>query len=207
MLTVIDYKAGNLTSIQLAVASLGFDVRTTSKPADILSADRIIFPGVGAAGSAMKNLEQLKLVDVIKEQITRGVPFLGICLGMQILFDSSEEDNGTTCLGIIPGQVKRFVSNKISDKIPQMGWNQVHFKIYHPVMKGIANDSDFYFVHSYYALPADESNTYAETEYAGTTFTSICGKNNLIATQFHPEKSGRIGLKLLENFLSWDGTC
>lgn len=207
MLTIIDYKAGNLTSIQLAFASLGFETCTTSKQEDILSADRIIFPGVGAAGSAIENLKQLNLVDAIKNQITRGVPFLGICLGMQVLFDSSEEDNGTTCLGIIPGTVKRFVSNKTEDKVPQMGWNQVYFKIEHPVFNGIISGSDFYFVHSYYALTADKSNIYAETDYAGTRFTSVCGKNNLIATQFHPEKSGRLGLKLLENFVSWDGTC
>lgn len=207
MLTIIDYKAGNLTSVQLAFASLGIEARTTSKPEEILSAERIVFPGVGAAGSAMANLKQLKLEDAIKRQIAQGVPFLGICLGMQILFESSEEDSGTSCLGVLPGKVKRFASGNSGDKIPQMGWNQVHFKIDHPVFQGITSGGDFYFVHSYYALPAERCYSYAETDYAGITFTSIGGKDNLIATQFHPEKSGRIGLKLLENFLRWDGKC
>jgi glutamine amidotransferase len=126
---------------------------------------------------------------------------------MQILFDASEEYNGTPCLSVIPGKVKRFASSKGSDKIPQMGWNQVNFKVSHPVLKGIASGSDFYFVHSYYAQPAESSHIYAETNYAGITFTSIAGKANLIATQFHPEKSGRIGLKLLDNFMHWDGKC
>ena len=207
MLTIIDYRAGNLTSIQLAFASLGFETRMTTEPKAILSAERIVFPGVGAAGSAMANLKQLKLVNAIKTQIKNGIPFLGICLGMQILFDNSEEDNGTHCLGVIPGKVKRFVTGKSGDKIPQMGWNQVNFKVNHPVLKDITSGSDFYFVHSYYAQPAQSSYIYAETNYAGITFTSIAGKGNLIATQFHPEKSGRIGLKLLENFLRWDGKC
>lgn len=207
MLTIIDYKAGNLTSVRLAFASLGVETLTTSEPEQVLSADRIVFPGVGAAGSAMQNLTQLKLIDAIKIQIEQGVPFLGICLGMQILFESSEEDKGTPCLGILPGKVKRFNEGKNGDKIPQMGWNQVNFKIEHPVFKGINSGSDFYFVHSYYVAPAEKKYIFAETNYSGVSFTSVSGKNNLIATQFHPEKSGRIGLKLLDNFLHWNGKC
>jgi imidazole glycerol-phosphate synthase subunit HisH len=207
MLIIVDYKAGNLTSVQLAFASLGVESRLTSEPEDVLSAERIVFPGDGAAGSAMANLKQLKLVDAIKRQITNGVPFLGICIGMQLLFDSSEENGGTPCLGILPGKVKRFTPAKSSDKVPQMGWNQVNFKIKHPVFKDIDSGSDFYFVHGYYPVPAKKQYIFAETEYAGITFASISGKNNLIATQFHPEKSGRIGLKLLDNFLHWNGLC
>jgi glutamine amidotransferase len=207
MLTIIDYKAGNLTSVQLAFASLGVEARVTSEPEEVLAADRIIFPGVGAAGSAMASLKHLRLVEAIKRQITSGIPFLGICLGMQILFESSEENGGTPCLGILPGKVRRFTPVERGDKIPQMGWNQVNFKVKHPVFEGITSGSDFYFVHSYYAVPSEKQYTFAETEYGGISFTSISGENNLIATQFHPEKSGRIGLKLLDNFLHWNGVC
>ena len=189
MLTIIDYKAGNLTSVKLAFAALGVETRVTDDPAQIRAADRLVFPGVGAAASAMANLQSAGLVEVIKEATASGVPFLGICLGMQILFDHSEEDGGTDTLGILPGQVKRF-PNVPGCKIPQIGWNQVN------------GAEEFYFVHSYYV----EMNPFAEgvTEYAGIRFASLVRKDNILAAQFHPEKSGRIGLKFLSDFLAWN---
>ena len=188
MLTIIDYKAGNLTSVKLAFAALGVETRVTSDPAEIRAADRLVFPGVGAAASAMDNLRAAGLVDTLKEVTASGTPFLGICLGMQILFDHTEEDGGTDTLGILPGQVRRFPSAP-GFKIPQIGWNQV-------------NDAEeYYFVHSYYV----EMNPFAvgTTEYAGVRFASLVRKDNIMASQFHPEKSGRIGLKFLSDFLSW----
>ena len=189
MLTIIDYKAGNLTSVKLAFAALGVETHVTDDPAQIRAADRLVFPGVGAAASAMDNLRSAGLVEVIKEATASGVPFLGICLGMQILFDHSEEDGGTDTLGILPGQVKRF-PNVPGYKIPQIGWNQVN------------GAEEFYFVHSYYV----EMNPFAEgvTEYAGFRFASLVRKDNILAAQFHPEKSGRIGLKFLSDFLAWN---
>ena len=189
MLTIIDYKAGNLTSVKLAFAALGVETRVTSDPVEIRAADRLVFPGVGAAASAMDNLRSAGLVDTLREVTAAGTPFLGICLGMQILFDHTEEDGGTDTLGILPGQVRRFPM--VPDcKIPQIGWNQV-------------NDAEeYYFVHSYYV----EMNPFAigTTEYAGVRFASLVRKDNILASQFHPEKSGRIGLKFLTDFLSWN---
>ena len=189
MLTIIDYKAGNLTSVKLAFAALGVETRVTDDPDQIRAADRLVFPGVGAAASAMANLRSAGLVEVLKEVAASGVPFLGICLGMQILFDHSEEDGGTDTLGILPGQVRRF-PNVPGCKIPQIGWNQVNAA------------EEFYFVHSYYV----EMNPFAEgvTEYAGIRFASLVRKDNILAAQFHPEKSGRIGLKFLSDFLAWN---
>ena len=188
MLTIIDYKAGNLTSVKLAFAALGVETCVTDDPVLIRKADRLVFPGVGAAASAMENLRAAGLVDVLKDVTSSGVPFLGICLGMQILFDHSEEDGGTDTLGILPGQVRRF-PNVPGCKIPQIGWNQVN------------GAEEYYFVHSYYV----EMNPFAEgvTEYAGVRFASLVRKDNLLAAQFHPEKSGRIGLKFLSDFLAW----
>lgn len=207
MITIIDYKAGNLTSVKLAFEHIGADVEITDRPSDILSAERLVFPGVGAAQAAMDNLIQLDILDAIKKITAAGVPFLGICIGMQLLFDFSEEDGGTDCIKLLPGTVKKFQPTDPADKIPQMGWNAVNIVKKHPVFDGIDNQSEFYFVHSYYPAPADESLIIGKTEYAGVSFASSAGKDNVIATQFHPERSGRIGLKLLENFIRWDGRC
>ncbi len=189
MLTIIDYKAGNLTSVKLAFAALGVETRVTDDPAAIRAADRLVFPGVGAAASAMSNLRNAGLVDTLKEVTSSGTPFLGICLGMQILFDHTEEDGGTDTLGILPGQVRRF-PDVPGCKIPHIGWNQVNDR------------EEYYFVHSYYV----EMNPFAEgtTEYAGVRFASLVRRGNILASQFHPEKSGRIGLKMLSDFLSWN---
>ena len=205
MTAIIDYKAGNLTSVRLALEAVGAPAEVTSSPERIRACDRLLFPGVGAAGAAMAHLRALALEPVLRERIAAGVPFLGICLGTQILFDSSEEDGGTPCLGLLPGRAARFVARDRACKIPHMGWNQVCAARPHPLLRGIPDGADFYFVHSYYPAPSDPACTIATTEYCGVEFASMVGRGNMAATQFHPEKSGRMGLKLLENFANWDG--
>ena len=207
MIAIVDYKAGNLVSVRLALEHLGVPAVITRDARMIAEADRVIFPGVGAAGSAMKNIDELGLRGTLKEAVAQGKPFLGICLGTQIIFDHSAEDGGVDCLGVVPGRVKKFAPTDQLCKIPQMGWNTVEVKKEHPLFAGIEDESEFYFVHSYYPAPSDPGYILAETEYAGVRFASVVGKGNLFATQFHPERSGRIGLKLLENFGRWDGTC
>ena len=201
MIAIIDYEGGNLTSVKRAVRHVGYDAEITRDPEKILRADRLIFPGVGAAGASMEVLNRTGLTEVVTEQVLqKGKPFLAICIGIQILFDYSEEDD-TPCLGILAGQVKRFSSSEL--KIPQIGWNQVHQIRPHPIFEGVPNASDFYFVNSYYSIPADSSVTLGETEY-GIRFTSAVAKENLIATQFHLEKSGPVGLRMLQNFCGWN---
>jgi len=207
VIAIIDYRAGNLTSVRLALEYIGVECRITDDPSAILAADRVIFPGVGAAGAAMDNLRRMNLIEPIRTVVSRGTPFMGICLGTQIIFEFSEEDGGTPCIGLVPGTVKRFMPEDPMCKIPQMGWNTVEIKREHPLLEGVEDASEFYFVHSYYPATSDESYAIGETEYAGARFTSIVGRANLAATQFHPERSGRIGLKLLANFSKWDGTC
>jgi len=193
MTAIIDYKAGNLTSVKLAFAALGAETVVTSDPEVIAAADRVVFPGVGAAKSAMENLRALGLVEPVKEAAATK-PFLGICLGMQILFDHSEEDGGVDCLGVIPGHVRRFPTVS-GFKVPEIGWNGVTGNgEWGTVTK------EFYFVHSYYAEVVPE--TVGVTEYAGVKFTAMVKKGRLWACQFHPEKSGRIGLELLKEWLS-----
>ena len=205
MTAIVDYRAGNLTSVRLAFEAIGAPAQVTADPAAIRAADRILFPGVGAAGSAMANLAASGLAPVLRERVAAGVPFLGICLGTQILFERSEEDGGVDCLGLLRGEARRFVPRTRADKIPEMGWNQARFERPHPLLAGIPDGADFYFVHSYYPAPADPADAVCTTEYAGTRFASMVGRGNLAATQFHPEKSGRAGLRLLSNFLRWNG--
>jgi glutamine amidotransferase len=207
MITIIDYKAGNLTSVQLAFEYIGCEVKITDNAQEILQAEKIVFPGVGAAKAAMDNLKKLKIIGAIQKVIADGVPFLGICIGMQVLFESSEEDGGTACLGILAGSVKKFKTSDKLCKIPQMGWNAVKITKPHPIFAGIENQSEFYFVHSFYPAPSKKEIIIGQTEYADAVFASAAGKGNLAAVQFHPERSGRIGLKLLENFSKWDGIC
>ena len=204
MIAIIDYRAGNLTSIRCAFEALGANAEVTFDPARIRTADRLLFPGVGAAASAMEHLRVLGLVDVLRERIDVGVPFLGICLGTQILFDTSEEDGPTPCLGFLKGSVKRFVARSHQDKIPEMGWNQADEVRPHPLLDGIPDHSDFYFVHSYYPAPDNPEDVVCTTEYAETRFASMVACGNIAATQFHPEKSGKIGLRLLDNFVRWN---
>ena len=207
MITIVDYKAGNLTSVKLALEHINADVEITDDPEKVLAASKVVFPGVGAAQAAMNDLKKLGLLKAVKKVIADGVPFLGICIGMQLLFDFSEEDNGTDCIGIIPGKVKKFQPSSQLDKIPQMGWNAVKQVKQHKLFEGIEDQSEFYFVHSYYPFPDDDSYSFGKTDYADIEFTSAAGKDNFFATQFHPERSGRIGLKLLENFCQWDRIC
>ncbi|MBC8453915.1 imidazole glycerol phosphate synthase subunit HisH [PVC group bacterium] len=206
MIAIIDYKAGNLTSVKLAFNALGIDSVITDSPEKILSADRVVFPGVGAAASSMQKLHSLNLIEAIRTVADNGTPFLGICLGTQIILEHSEENNGTKGIGLITGNVIKFSPADPLNKVPQMGWNSVSQTKSHPVFNGIENDSEFYFVHSYYPVPTDFDNIIGTTDYAGFSFSSVLGRKNIIATQFHPEKSGRIGLKLLENFCSWNPT-
>lgn len=207
MITVVDYKAGNLTSVLLAFEALGVAARLTQSPDEITNAERIVFPGVGSAGSAAANLSELGMVPALRAAAARGAPFLGICLGAQIILDFSEEDGGTNCIGLLRGKAAKFKPTNRSCKVPHMGWNSVRFRKPHPVFNGIEDNSEFYFVHSFYPAPAEPDSIVGATEYAGVEFASALGTGNVVATQFHPEKSGRIGLKLLKNFAGWNGTC
>lgn len=194
---ILDYGAGNLRSVFNALHSLGCDPLISSEPSVISQASAVILPGVGAAAPAMAELKKRGLVEEIDKYISAGNPFMGVCLGMQLLFTMTDEGGQTPCLGIIPGQVKKFTGGL---KIPHMGWNQVKQKGEHPVFKGIPDDANFYFVHSYYVLPDNSRLIAGETEYA-ITFCSAVAKDNLVAVQFHPEKSGDIGLRIYKNFL------
>ncbi|MBI4297878.1 MAG: imidazole glycerol phosphate synthase subunit HisH [Chloroflexi bacterium] len=198
MIAVVDYGAGNLRSVVKAIQHLGYEVRVTSSPQEMREAPALILPGVGAAADAMASLERLGLIPALKEAVAEGKPFLGVCLGLQLLFDSTEEGGGGPCLGILPGRVRRLPPGL---KVPHMGWNQVRFAKNHPVFQGIPDGSNFYFVHSYYPEPDDPDIVVAKTDY-GVTFASAIARDNLIATQFHPEKSGETGLLIYKNFLS-----
>jgi glutamine amidotransferase len=208
MIGIVDYRAGNLTSVARALHSLGIPCAVTGDPAVLERAERIIFPGVGAAGEAMANLKASGLDDRIRGWVREGRPVLGICLGTQVIFAQSEEDGGTPCLGILPGIVRRFPvgleENGERLKIPHMGWNSVAFRKAHPVFAGIAPEAEFYFVHSYYPDPAEREHVVGETRY-GFPFAAAVARRNLVAVQFHPEKSGRPGLQILANFSRWRG--
>jgi glutamine amidotransferase len=197
MIAVIDYGAGNLRSVVNAITSLGYQPKITSNPGMVLDAQAVILPGVGAATDTVTSLKRLGLDGPIGQFVAEGRFFLGVCIGLQILFTSTEEGGGQECLGIIPGRVRKLPSGL---KIPHMGWNQVKQKIAHPVFEGIPDEANFYFVHSYYVEPDDKSLIAAETDY-GIVFCSTIARGNLIATQFHPEKSGEFGLKFYHNFL------
>jgi glutamine amidotransferase len=208
MIGIVDYRAGNLTSVARALESLGEPSIVTDDSALLDRADRIIFPGVGAAGQAMANLRQNGLDVHLQRWVREGKPVLGICLGTQVIFDHSEEDD-TPCLGIVPGRVRRFPADLREGsrtlKIPHMGWNRVSFRMEHPVFAGIPSDAEFYFVHAYYPAPADDTWVAGWTDY-GIRFCSAAARGNLVAVQFHPEKSGRPGLRLLANFCRWGGS-
>jgi len=202
MIAIIDYRAGNLKSVERALKHLGLACRITADAKEILAAERVIFPGVGAAGLAMETIRDHGLDDAIHAVIERGMPFMGICLGTQIILERSEEDGGTDCLGVIPGTVRRFPEMGL--KIPHMGWNSLSPRKDHPLLAGIDQGAQFYFVHSYYPEPRDAGAIAATTTY-GITFASVLTSGNVFATQFHPEKSGEPGLRILENFSRWDG--
>ncbi len=198
MIAILDCGMGNLRSVQKAFESRGFDAFLTSKPYDVKSADALVLPGVGAFGDFMDFLRNNGLTKAIIDFIDSGKPFLGICLGMQVLLEISEEFGIHKGLGVVKGVVKRF-PNTVG-KIPHMGWNTVKIVKDHPVLSGIKDGSFFYFVHSYYVVPDDEDIVVTKTEYNGFEFASSIGRDNLFACQFHPEKSQRLGLKIIENF-------
>ena len=208
MLAIVDYNAGNLRSVELAVARTGTASVVTRDADQVARADRVIFPGVGAARSAMGQLLSLGLDEAIREAVTRGKPVLGICLGTQIILEESDEDGPIPCLGILRGRVRRFPealdASPQARKVPHMGWNEVTFVRRHPVFAGLEDGEEFYFVHAYYPVVAEESDVIATTEY-GVTFSCVIGRDNLVAVQFHPERSGRLGLRVIENFLRWNG--
>lgn len=197
-LAIVDYGAGNVRSVQKAFEHLGYQAKITSEPSIIKSAPALIFPGQGASPPAMRALADRKLVEVIQDSILGGKPFFGVCLGLQLLMDISEE-GPVDCLGILRGTVRRLPENL---KVPHMGWNSVSLSRTHPVFHDIPENSYFYFVHSYYALPEDQSVVLGSSNY-GVEFCSIAAEKTLIATQFHPEKSGNVGLKLYDNFMRY----
>jgi glutamine amidotransferase len=201
MIAIIDYGAGNLRSVANALVKLGYQPKVTSEPEDALNAAAVIFPGVGAAADAVESLRKSGLDKVIQEIIRRGQPIFAICVGMQVLLSATEEGGWNKCLGIIPGTVERLPSGL---KVPHIGWNQVKQVNGHRIFEGIPDESNFYFVHSYYAKPEDDSLVAGTTEY-GINMCSVLIKDNLVATQFHPEKSGRLGLRMYDNFLKMAG--
>jgi glutamine amidotransferase len=202
VIVIIDYQAGNLTSVVRSLRALGVEGTVTQDPAVVAEASRVIFPGVGAAGKAMATLQELGLDQALRQSFQRGVPILGICLGAQIILEHSEE-NQATCLGLLPG-LTRALPRAEGLKIPHMGWNKVRFLRDHQVFKDLAAGAEYYFVHSYYPAPAQGAMVLGVTDHGGE-FPSAIGWRNLVATQFHPEKSGRFGLQILENFLAWGG--
>jgi len=197
VVTIIDYGAGNLRSVANAVARLGYRVVVTDSPEEVMGATAVVLPGVGAAGDTAHRLEALGMSEAIRRLVSEDRPLLAICVGMQVLFDGTEEGGWHKCLGILPGAVRRLPPGR---KVPHMGWNQVRQAVSHPVFDEVPDGADFYFVHSYYAVPEDSGLAAAFTEY-GVDMCSMVIKGNLVATQFHPEKSGRFGLKMYDNFL------
>lgn len=199
MVAIIDYDAGNIKSVQKAIEYLGEEVITTRDAEVILNASRVILPGVGAFGDAMEKLHKYNLVDVIREVVKREIPFLGICLGLQLLFETSDETPGVQGLGILKGKIKRIPDNG-ELKIPHIGWNSLSFPNKGRLYEGISQESYVYFVHSYYLDAEDKDIVVATTEY-GTTIHASVEQGNVFACQFHPEKSSSVGLKILDNFL------
>ncbi|MFZ6027157.1 MAG: imidazole glycerol phosphate synthase subunit HisH [Chloroflexota bacterium] len=201
MIAIVDYKAGNLTSVKRALDYLKIENQITADPHTVSRAERIVFPGVGHAATAMSVLEARGLDEALQEAFVDGTPILGICLGSQVVLAHSEEGD-TPCLALIPGTCPRFVLNDSALKIPHMGWNAVSPERGHFVLKDLRPGDEFYFVHAYYPQPARAEDIFATSEYE-VTFPAAIGHANLFATQFHPEKSGEIGLKLLQNFAVW----
>jgi glutamine amidotransferase len=200
---IVDYGAGNLHSVSRAVVNAGTRPLVTSNPSYVEDAEALIVPGVGAAADTMKNLRESGFVEPIRDYIASGRPFLGVCMGQQALFDVSDEGGEHECLGILPGRVVRF-SNGL--KVPHIGWNQVRIVREHPIFEDIGDGSYFYFLNSYYPQPADPEIVIGETEY-GVKFASVVARDNVVATQFHPEKSGETGLRMYANFLKIAATA
>lgn len=199
---ILDYNAGNVTSVAHAVRRLGFDAEITADHDIIAEADHVIFPGVGAAATCMLVVRERGLDDALRTAVASGKPVLGICVGMQLLFEHSEEDGGVDCIGLLPGRVRRFELDDPALKVPHMGWNPVTFASDEPLAKGLvgAADTACYFVHSYYCDP-DPSVTVIATTDHGHPFCVGVRQDNLVALQFHPEKSGPVGMSILSSFL------
>jgi glutamine amidotransferase len=201
MITIVNYKAGNLTSVKRALDHLDIDNQISADPDVVRKAQRVIFPGVGAAGAAMEVLKERNLDSALKESFQKGTPILGICIGCQIILSHSEEGN-TPGLNLMPGVCSRFRPGDEALKVPHMGWNEVTVTQPHPILSHLRPGDEFYFVHSYYPQPTDSTKVYATSDYGGS-FPVAIGKDNLFAVQFHAEKSGPLGLQLLKNFSEW----
>lgn len=205
MIAIVDYGMGNLRSVSKAFDHHGCHVSVTRDPAQIESASGLVLPGVGAFGDCVRNLDEYGLTGPIKDYIDSGRPFLGICLGLQVLFEESEESPGVSGFGVLKGKVVKFPDFKEERlKVPHMGWNRIIIKKDVPLLEGIPDRSWFYFVHSYYTRPEDDSLSVVKTEY-GIEFTAAVQKDNIFASQFHPEKSSDLGLKILSNFAALCG--
>jgi glutamine amidotransferase len=203
MIDVVDYRAGNSPSVMYALERLELPCRLVAKPEEIAESERLVLPGVGAAAATLDSLRESDLLDALTRRVQHDrVPFLGICIGLQVLFDHSEEGD-TPCLGWLRGRVRRFPE---SQRVPQIGWNEVRFTRPHPVVAQLPEAGHYYFVNSYYADPAETADALGRTEY-GVEFASVVARDNIVATQFHAEKSGALGLRLLADFGAWDGRC
>lgn len=202
-LVVVDYESGNLRSVSRALESCGVTPLVSGDPGELDNADAVVLPGVGSGPAAMTALRQRGLVEPLREYADSGRPFLGICLGLQLLLDWTDEEGGAPCLGIVPGKVKRLPESSGGPglKIPHMGWNSVAISDSHPSLCGIDSGSYFYFVHSFYAEPSEQAGVAGMTEY-GLPFCSVYARGNVVATQFHPEKSGPTGLRIYRNFVA-----
>jgi glutamine amidotransferase len=196
---VVDYDAGNTLSVTRALEKVGARVYLTSDPGEVLTADAVVLPGVGAFGDCVRKLKERGMDEACLETYRAGKPFLGVCIALQVFFEASEESPGVEGLGILPGKVVRFDVGGL--KVPHMGWNELDVVREHPILGGLSGE-DFYFVHSYHPEPEEDSDLLGESDYGGR-FCAAAGRENLAAVQFHPEKSSRAGLKLYENFLSW----
>lgn len=200
MIAIVDVCSGNLRSVERALAQVGGDVTVTRDPEVVRKADKIVVPGQGAFGMFMRGLVERGLGDSLREAIASGKPYLGICLGLQVLFDESEEQGPCKGLGVIPGRVEKLRPANPALKVPHMGWNQLVQRTKDPMLAGLADDAHAYFVHSYHAVPSDLSLRITEAEH-GITITAAIRKDNLFACQFHPEKSQHVGLRILQNFV------
>ena len=196
---VVDYDAGNTLSVTRALEKVGARVYLTSEPEEVLTADAVVLPGVGAFGDCVRKLKERGMDEACLETYRAGKPFLGVCIALQVFFETSEESPGVEGLGILPGKVVKFDVGGL--KVPHMGWNELDVVREHPILGGLSGE-DFYFVHSYHPKPEVDSDLLGESDYGGR-FCAAAGRENLAAVQFHPEKSSRAGLKLYENFLSW----
>jgi len=196
---VVDYDAGNTLSVTRALEKVGARVYLTSDPDEVLTADAVVLPGVGAFGDCVRKLKERGMDEACLETYRAGKPFLGVCIALQVFFEASEESPGVEGLGILPGKVVRFDVGGL--KVPHMGWNELDVVREHPILEGLSGEA-FYFVHSYHPEPEEDSDLLGESDYGGR-FCAAAGRENLAAVQFHPEKSSRAGLKLYENFLSW----